>query len=1572
MTSNKEKDETQRNFAKVFLGVEAVCRKHGINNKTGVNPYRIIITKKNLDSPDFDFAKYIKGHPEEFNSKEASKFEDTDNIVTIGDYKFYQYKTTKGTRGDIKETIKALRDTKQWFMILPCKSLQQTWLNLNPELGEVQKNFKLFINPRTGIKRDYHLTLKEKINCDDIKAPQSNMGQCLISKNLELTKSALNLYKEASLEKIYENDNDNFLKVVSFNLSNFKSLVVEETYENKTKKLKHTEKTYNPFAEELEEDFIQEQLNNIIMTNPDIICLQQASESSEYKRNIYNYFQEGATARLGVNFRIAYSDVIPNNTDHLRMKGKEKEKKYKPKGRLRKPQVEELCMYHLSMQAFQYLWRLRESRVLFKKISFQFLLRWLLTAAGHLTDINITDAKLNKKNNQIIDQLVDLKFADEVETELYKRLMDRLTKKKKSNLATDLNHIVGDYHQNFSNLIHYYNEKIDKEWKDEQKLYDFEVKQLYNYRKKILDQTKYKSIIDKNGNLNIIKERPEIVHTVATEFKKEMKKPANLWEIFKKTDYYKTRFGGSEPKDYEKIIEQIASNSGYNIENIEKKDSIHFSRPNTDWEKHRYKYQNKKSKKKGKSKVGGAANNAILVSPKETTLTLIGSEPLDEYLEDSLKLKPQYYTKYILPNFNDLKLQDYSKYILSYLDDKKQINQTAGYWGESMLKRLRGHKDDEDSDEESDKDDDKDEDKDKDNAILVSPEYEEDNVILVSPEYEGDNVILVSPEYEDEKFNSAAWAQEECYRILNIHDGVAPMHNGVNRRGGYNAKYQYEQIAWSYEHSRSSYLELFNTTSVNYQNKKVITEIRKEESIIKPRLSYKRGGKSSNYFTDISDNNNIVLNQTFHNKEPFADNTDLFEQFHEIWRELISAFDHNTPIRNTIQDATNPNLQNYDDNNQEHRDSVKIFEEDPLIKKGYFNLEDIARRNVPEDVIGDNRDLAIRKGKYNSGHLIISLLRYVFQTIKGDIVEPHGFNIFNTDHYISRNDNANDNANYNFPAQPGIPPVNVNNIESTDYVYPEHSSLGVFNSASRFGSWIIPSRPDKIKTETDHDNNEQYPTEIEKTNIKEIDNRELSRWVVNDLWGYFKARYGNITDNTLRYLWGDKAADMIDDNDENKRDLHNFIRRQGGYRSSLKFKGVNEEDFREHSARIFDILLGPVFVNKHGSTKNKFINRNRLQETFIHKKMYEDSFNNIVDECAFYKYKLFDRLADMKGYMDDYVISQRSWLDFYLEGHNFKKHSLTKDGFGLYYKTQLRNGIKITEKTKPVDIQIKSPFLHKTNMPIIVGQKSQLEIGGKDKKSTVSLNIVNIDMQYWDKQDMPKLNAELEKLNFGKNPTLLVGSFPISTVYRHIKGGNTGTSSDENQQKGGKPETVILVAPKEEEEAISPPKEDGFLTRLMKHSLNKNADIINVFDAVCSENCQKRDKYNIAYPEISDYLTEKKDIPTANLQYLINTGSFNYKRKEDSDENLITVEGTHMIYTDKNRHVGRITEFSLSDKVDSKITHVGGKKTKKVREHKGIIQIGGNAGRLRKGYKYTGKRLKSGLSQIVRVNTNKN
>ena len=62
----------------------------------------------------------------------------------------------------------------------------------------------------------------------------------------------------------------------------------------------------------------------------------------------------------------------------------------------------------------------------------------------------------------------------------------------------------------------------------------------------------------------------------------------------------------------------------------------------------------------------------------------------------------------------------------------------------------------------------------------------------------------------------------------------------------------------------------------------------------------------------------------------------------------------------------------------------------------------------------------------------------------------------------------------------------------------------------------------------------------------------------------------------------------------------------------------------------------------------------------------------------------------------------------------------------------------------------------------------------------------------------------------------------------------------------------------------------------------------------------------------------------------------------------------------------------------------GGKKSKKtkkilkkivgkkiVRKHRGIIQIGGNIGRLKKGFKFSGKRLKSGMPEILKVKSKK-
>ncbi len=53
-----------------------------------------------------------------------------------------------------------------------------------------------------------------------------------------------------------------------------------------------------------------------------------------------------------------------------------------------------------------------------------------------------------------------------------------------------------------------------------------------------------------------------------------------------------------------------------------------------------------------------------------------------------------------------------------------------------------------------------------------------------------------------------------------------------------------------------------------------------------------------------------------------------------------------------------------------------------------------------------------------------------------------------------------------------------------------------------------------------------------------------------------------------------------------------------------------------------------------------------------------------------------------------------------------------------------------------------------------------------------------------------------------------------------------------------------------------------------------------------------------------------------------------------------------------------------------KSTKQSGGSKKLVRKHKGIHQIGGKAGKLKKGYKYSGKTLKNGKPQIIKVKRN--
>ena len=54
------------------------------------------------------------------------------------------------------------------------------------------------------------------------------------------------------------------------------------------------------------------------------------------------------------------------------------------------------------------------------------------------------------------------------------------------------------------------------------------------------------------------------------------------------------------------------------------------------------------------------------------------------------------------------------------------------------------------------------------------------------------------------------------------------------------------------------------------------------------------------------------------------------------------------------------------------------------------------------------------------------------------------------------------------------------------------------------------------------------------------------------------------------------------------------------------------------------------------------------------------------------------------------------------------------------------------------------------------------------------------------------------------------------------------------------------------------------------------------------------------------------------------------------------------------------------EKKDKK-KQAGGSIVKKIRKHRGIVQIGGKAGKLKKGYKYSGKKLKNGQAEIVKI-----
>ena len=109
------------------------------------------------------------------------------------------------------------------------------------------------------------------------------------------------------------------------------------------------------------------------------------------------------------------------------------------------------------------------------------------------------------------------------------------------------------------------------------------------------------------------------------------------------------------------------------------------------------------------------------------------------------------------------------------------------------------------------------------------------------------------------------------------------------------------------------------------------------------------------------------------------------------------------------------------------------------------------------------------------------------------------------------------------------------------------------------------------------------------------------------------------------------------------------------------------------------------------------------------------------------------------------------------------------------------------------------------------------------------------------------------------------------------------------------------------------------------------------------------------------------DIPKMMIQNFATDGS-----KERTIYLTATKELSDNLTRIKDQQAVTDAQLSTTKKQFDHIAEIkkflGGKKTRK---HKGIVQSGGNKGKLRKGYKYTGKKLKNGSAEIKKVKKNK-
>jgi len=1396
--------------------------------------YRVLVTKKQvLDNPEFGFLQYVKsteesqypaldinGKKDKFLEEQKIFEEDVDSrgdpkLVELGDYSFRVFKSSGKDGVHLKEMAQYLRNTFNWFLVLDCEEYQHQ--DMMYRIGDKFKRKQDDI-----IEPDTLFKIGEKIDCRNIGAIKSPMGQCLLQSTIDFTKRHIKLYQRAALEYITNSKENNYLRILSFNLSNFKKPVFNEERIRRTKyNVEITEEAYNPFGEDIVPDNIMNQIHTIVSANADIICLQQASESIEYRESVNDYFSIGASAYLGMIFRNASAN----------------------KERLSKNQVEELCAYNLGMLAFQYAWRMREIEYLFKKTTLVFLISWLLEAHGQPT----------KENDP-------------------------------GNYSPRLDNDLGNPHDTNEYIPVIFNE-WESEFESELKLHKLEARELYSYREMILDNSSY-----------LITDRPEIIHAVL-EVEKEENGRINLRNEFLKQNtplniYYNKRFTHpiptnhfTEPSVYERakmLIEQMADTyvrAPGQYDSVFGKDEFSQNEIKV-WDEQKTLYEMAVEARKNRD-----INRILISTPNRRTLRTVYNNTADndKIYNDEINSKPvlirtmleNTLKKERVPRFEKSRTLTNAKFLENY--DLEKSNIKVKY----KIQKIKSNR------------------------------Y--------------DKTV------EDLSFKSTKWAQEECYRIIN-------MHNGIRQKN-------YKSPDELLKHYRKNHADARNDEHpLRFAHVGIIRDLltpakgtemaakgfRQDSDILRPTIW--------NYIPE-DENNKDITNKIFKKENNGAfqfsasmqpkidtdrivkkiytnisqpDYTIEFELFKPIWKALILAigstenditkFDKEVQsdiekIRNGIKNNTRTTLQ-------------KLYEN---IVNNWIGEDNQALENLPPHPLPQKLTKFVEIQKQAQD--------FSYRGINGDLWSG----IFRlVDEY---KDNTNDYDDERT--------ANPNN----SYVRSSQKHLQVGGDGLEIHE-SIGSRGD-----------------------------DYWDWVRRNVMYNFKNRFTPIPE-TFR----------SSDQNQNVSYPPMIMKKYGIYliQRLIDPEEKSNEKFNKHYLEMFDNILGKfykdtVIANREDNARQiNALNINPMLNNIINRQMYEDTFNDIINEVAHYTAKLNKRVTDMREYLTDYVVSQRNWLKYYLKSYGYTRHSTTETGLQLWHKQEIKRDNDTIVKLnfdkgveKPTAIRI----ISNDGKNILVGQKTALKIGGKSNIGTFPMNIINVDMQYFDENDLNKLQNKLTRLGLDKDFTLMVGTFPID----HSLSGEDKNMTDKMKR--------FLTGASD--------KKDKYIVDTFQHFEQHNHE-----DPIKSTDDSKYNNIKSKLPKVTDLLSNSFD-PVSNYHYQT------YQNLSQKEEFGLTLKGSYVLYNTSSRHMGIISDYYIGSEIRSaqsrklvvkeggkkkvktvskkKVVKEGGKKKvktvskkKAIRKHRGIIQIGGKVGKLRKGFKYSGKRLKNGLPQIIKVKTNKN